>query len=402
MDTDMQEAINGLHWIQAQAAAKSGHAENSRAAAQIKATEAKFRSDRSLKGDKVRLGWMVYRPEWVAAWDSRADRIWARLLPGPYESPGIINVLVRQAAVVEHALQGGLSSFSSQLNTSRFTERVLLGTLARGDVEAFAANTAIKDYPIILVHNGLPGLFFMVARAMTAAWPAESPPAGRTVAFNTTEERVRDRLSKSSVAMSTLAGTLLAYLYSGDPWRTSLSYIEPERTMPLGVLLTMAERWVLAHEYAHVLFDLDGPNPSTQRGRHDMELRADAVATNIVLASAAELDSVDPATALAGIALALRSFRLIDEAFGIATTGQPRQDSPTDTHPSVIDRLRNVYAITLSSIERAGAPEHKKRKIMSFSDEIWRTVDLIGERVFPTILATHQSGWKLHPIWDED
>jgi hypothetical protein len=312
----------------------------------------------------------------------------------------MINVLVRQAAVVEHALQGGLSSFSPQLDTSRSTERVLLGTLLRGDVNAFAARTAVSEYRIVLVHHGLPGLFYMVALAMTAAWSAESPPAGRTAAVNPTEERVRDRLSKSSVAMSTLAGTLLAYLYSGDPWRTSLSYVEPERTMALGVLLTLAERWVLAHEYAYVVFDLDGPIPNTPRGLHDMELRADAVATNIVLASAAELDSVDPAIALAGIALALRSFRLIGEAFGIARTGQPRQDSPTGTHPSVMDRLRNAYAITLSSMERAGVPEHKRNEIMSLSGHIWRTIDLIGERVFPIIFASHQSGWKVHPIWE--
>jgi len=402
MDTDLQEAINELHRRQAQAAAESGYAENPHAAAQIEAIEAQFRSDRSLKSDKVRLGWMLYRPEWVAAWDSRADRIWARLRPGPYELPGIINVLVRQAAVVEHAMQGGLSSFSPQLDTSRSTERVLLGTLARGHVNAFADRTAVSDYRIVLVQHGLPGLFYMVALAMTAAWSAESPPAGRTAAFNPTEDHVRDRLSKSSIAMSTLAGTLLAYLYSGNPWRTSLSHVEPERTMALGVLLTLAERWVLAHEYTHVLFDLDGPTLSTPQDHHDIELRADAVATNIVLASAAELDSADPATALAGITLALRSLRLIGEAFGIARTGQPRQDSPTGTHPSVMDRLRNAYAITLNSIERAGAPEHKKHEIMSFSGHIWRTVDLIGERVFPTILASHQSGWKLHPIWDED
>jgi hypothetical protein len=118
----------------------------------------------------------------------------------------------------------------------------VLGTLWRGDLNAFATNAAVRDYRIVLIHHGLPGLFYMVALAMTAAWSAAPAPAGRTAAFNPTEERVRDRLSKSSVAISALAGTLTAYLYSGDPWRTPLSRVESERTMPLGVLLSLASR----------------------------------------------------------------------------------------------------------------------------------------------------------------
>jgi hypothetical protein len=402
MEIELKKTINELHQRQARAAATGGYRVNPIATAQIAALEGRLRSARFRKGDKVRWGWMLYRPEWVAAWDSRADRIWARISPGPYEVPGIINILVREAAVVEHALQGGLSSFPFQLDTSRSTERVVLGTLWRGNVNAFATNTAVRDYRIVLVYHGLPGLFYMVALAMTAAWSAAAAPAGRTAAFNPTEEHVRDRLSESSLAISTLAGTLTAYLYSGDPWRTPLSRVESERTMPLGVLLSLAERWVLAHEYAHVLFDLDDSTPKASQDPHGKELRADAVATNIVLASAADLDSVAPAIALAAITMALRSFRLIGEAFGIAKTGRPSEDLPSQTHPSVMQRLRNVYSIMSIDMERAGVPEQKRDEIMSLSDHVWRTIDLIGERVFPTILASHQSGRKVHPIWDED
>jgi hypothetical protein len=117
-----------------------------------------------------------------------------------------------------------------------------------------------------------------------------------------------------------LVGFFEAWLHDGRTPEANHELIQDEALLGYLLLRSHAERFVVAHEYAHALEKLDllpqGENWGVGR-RRLREIRADIFASRVVVESASNLDEAGATVSLRGGILALKAHELLDSALAM-------------------------------------------------------------------------------------
>lgn len=343
-----------------------------------------------------------------------------RIDPGPFEDPGYLAILAYQAASSELALS---TLFGPPAEPAAAQgERFLLGTLASPDVNAFASIQQDSGYTLVLVNAGIVDFIYQAAKAVVAAQhPVRSADPRSTTQARTDPAYIRGELARDDGPARHLHRTLAAHFHEGRTRGVTNELIPAAHHPSLSVLVGMAERFVVAHEYGHGhTFGRElaywAPVPEW-----DAEISADSYAVLTTVVSARSLDALPPECALDGASFALACLRMRQQALAVLRTGAPAAEPSGGTHPPFALRTRLLVSAfhhwfdvrydeaarrcELSlALERppgympepdATTREHiAKGGFMSAS-----TLSILWEAVEEMLRRDHASGRPLCPVW---
>jgi hypothetical protein len=169
------------------------------------------------------------------------------------------------------------------------------------------------------------------------------------------------------------------------------------------MLINGAERFVLAHEYGHVLMHKlhilgqDSATTPSADSPWDMEFAADSFGAMVAVESGRLLDFLPANMALEGAELTMKTDEIFDEVLGMASPGVPGGSEENANHPPFSQRVA-----VLEHLYRQLHPDQDTADDDLLGMQVpARTLDQIWRRARPQLTAILQSEIPLHPVWRE-
>ena len=209
-------------------------------------------------------------------------------------------------------------------------------------MNAFAQTFKLHDYIVVVVYSALIEFAYQAAKALVAAQNPVRSPENRIV-VDSSREHIQVQLDHNQEPVERLYRTLEAYFFKGYPRAFYGETVPAEQVIPLSNLISMAERWIIAHEYGHgfaaeiKMKFKHAPNP----GRAE-EYFADNNATIATAMSAVRLDGLPPDIALIGGTFALACLEVFRRALSLVRYGKVLQSKGDKVHPPNRARAENV------------------------------------------------------------
>lgn len=298
--------------------------------------------------EKVRRGAFVYRASNEALRMSKAKEIIERVEPGPNEDPNYFAMLCFEFATLQLTFAGTAETNFDTGKLDKISSRVLLGTVARPKVNAFAKLNSFNGYYVIGLHAAIIDFVYQAAKCVVAATePTRSQDARSAVQASGDIDWIRNRLGPDHESVSRLYRTLESYFYKGYPRASAYEPISPEHGPGLETLVPLAERWIIGHEFGHSIAAAAGMEfyGAPNNPFHAEEFSADAYATIYTALSGANFDGLPPDFSLAGGDFTLACLAILSRAQGIVLEGEEPSQHGGATHPSPKERSRNNIAI---------------------------------------------------------
>ena len=358
-----------------------------------------------------RRGPFTYDPQLEAERIARGEAIIRRVDPIDGEDPAYFSILAQHAASIELAL-------ASRVEGAPPT-RFILGTVPAAIVNAFSQRTATGSYTVIALHAGLVDFIYQAAKALIeAARPRKTKGDEKGLTrIDWSPDTIRKHLDEDDGAANRLYESLEAYYFHGYP-RASGPEAVPEIEQPtISILVTTAERFVVAHEYGHALMAApikprDGMSKSWAK-----EYMADSIGIMLAVHSAADYDALPPDITLSGAAFAMSCLDVLSRSYSLLKVGDEfAMDAIIGSHPpaaarmaSLVHFIRSWFEIeyhpdqtyTFWSPPRDSAPPER-----GLSDEraemallAAKSLELVWNRAKVRLEADRASGRAMHPMW---
>ena len=214
-----------------------------------------------------------------------------------------------------------------------------LATLATGDVNARIVAEARTRAKVMFFEHGLFRYFFDIAKL--AAWAAP-PLSDAQLSDDAALARLQPRHTMPPQASSYFVATLFAYAASGTPMASASPIPDPGHNQSLAImLLNHMERFVMAHEIAHLVRGHLDEAPAPRQ-----EFEADASSLMLVTLLA-ERHHRSWALGYWASELALVAMNFLYRAVGVVEFGPVRLGWASKTHPDPLARREALRGIWL-------------------------------------------------------
>ena len=276
----------------------------------------------------------------------RTREVINRVVPGMDEDPVYLELLARQAASIEIILRQEHTGFPNPKG-SALCDRVLLGTVADLDLEAFSVPAA--DHALVVLSAGLISILYQAEKSVVLSWRPVKPGLGSTISLSPKAADVDHTLKMNPYPVGLLYKTLHQYLFKGYSRATDYDPPPAEYIPALLVLINHSERFVIAHEYGHALLHQlasSGVLPA-EHASWPKEFEADCFAFFFEVVSARELDHLPANVALQGGLFMFSVLEVLRKALSVVRYGEVSEDVGSETHPPTqqrIEYLKQMYA----------------------------------------------------------
>lgn len=359
-------------------------------AAGLKRADARRRRSK-VQGTWVRSGFYRYPLATEPLRWARTRRILRRSAPGPDEDGGYLELIARQAASVEMVLCGEHAG-EARPKAAQLCERMLLCTLPTQRPAAHQRGEG--DYYFVEVNAGLIDFAYQATKAVVLAWKPVPPAPGALFAFRNEPGDIDEVLATGRAPLELLRRTLSRYLFEGVPRVPDSRAPAVNYQAPLGLITSSNERFVVGHEYAHVLHDVhDIAYPG--QGAQAEEFGADLLSFGWLAESGDALDCLPPNMALQGAFFVITALEVLRQAQDIARFGQPRPDAGDGGHPPNHQRLAVLREAYLRQVSREDG-DLSIRAALAPS----RTLEQLWARLQADGVAAVWHGRPLHRIWE--
>lgn len=331
----------------------------------------------------------------------RTRQVIARIQPGIDDDPVYLAELAREAASIELVVSTSLTRFPSQ-EVLALCDHVLLGTTSEIDADA-SSNQQGKD-ALVLLKMGLIEFLYQAAKSVTMSWKKGI----------TGPDRV---LRKDSYPVDLLSATLDAYLFEGKPRVAGFDPPPDEYWHNLAMLTESSERFVIAHEYGHALWQELGIHnvPAIPQSNWQKEMEADFFAGLYVTKSGEILDRRAPNIVLQGAFFSLEALDILRRAREIVYFGAIQDDHGSETHPPIAMRteyLKKLYdsAFRVNVLEDGSRLNYGEFDDFYGNQDIYdlsidwalgpsSTLEKLWDLIEPRFVEAHHTNRKLHPVW---
>jgi hypothetical protein len=288
----------------------------------------------------IRRGAYRYDRETECDRIARAQALIRRVDPSALEDPNYFAILAYQAASIEMAYE---NMAIQSIKSFRFS-KYLLGTVHSPDFKATSQRVTSDGYTIVMLHSGLIDFIYQAAKVIVEALDPLRSANGRSAVKAVFDlAMIQTRIDSNHGAAERLYRVFEAYFFNGYPRASAFETIPPEHYPMLSLIVGMAERWIIGHEYGHGLATLFGQVPVTVNPDKAEEYFSDNIATILTVLSAGELDAVPPEFPIGGAIFSLACLDLIKNALNIVSTGMETTTEPEEaTHPTARDRALSV------------------------------------------------------------
>jgi hypothetical protein len=242
---------------------------------------------------------------------------------------------------------------------------------------------------------------YQASKALVLAWMQSDGPTPGSYSYSARAEDTEAQLHADPYPIRLFRDVIFGWLYEGYPRPASSAAPQPERGVPLGLLINHAERFVIAHEYGHALLHHlkvvpDGiPMPPGVSSSWHRELVADAFGILLIIDSCWWVDRLPANIALQGAMVAMKAHELFEQALVVARTGRVVAPQVSTSHPPFAERIALLEHIYLQSHPD---PEAGRRDIEGMLAPS-RTLDQLWDRVVPELQGRFATGAALHPLW---
>jgi hypothetical protein len=330
-----------------------------------------------------------------------AEELAKRVDPRSFEEPAHFAMLAYAAASLELALPDTPSG-RPDLGWDRF----LLGTVHSPEVKADSGLIEESDVSLIYLSSALIDFVIQAAKVVVAATEGRSSSS-----VTPAPEYVQERLRRDPEPANRLYRTLEAYVFEGAPWAFPEEIVTTPHTLPLGTLVSLAFRWIIAHELGHRAAAML-QNPDLNIGQRE-EYFADFNATILTIYSAVRLDALPAELGPAGGAFFLACHDILNRARSLASTGEEVPESGDASHPPDETRANQI----LESIEKtlvlssgrdhvelslrphldlnAGPNPETRKRVLGYAHSLFAVWSLVR----PRLMKDRQRGRKPHPMW---
>ena len=418
--TDLVEARRVLRQKQATYGHQSGAALTSRPRSTLEGTlqALQWRKQFEPTNDPgiVRRGLWKFEREIEEERIHLAEDLVREVDPGPFEDPTSLAILAYQAASVEMA-----AGHRPDRGNHR-SSRILLGTIASADADAFACVLSQSGYTIVGVHSALIDLIHQAARATVAAeHPGRSNDGKSDIKADVSPDALEMELSRNRGPVDRLYRTLEAYFFKGYPRASSNEELREEGYWVLTQMVGMAERFVIAHEIGHRFsVSLDWQTAASANNiKWLQEFSADQHSMIATVLSGQTLDHVDPAVSLSGSIFSLACLSMLGQGIGILRERRVPADEGSDSHPPwqlraeqvVEDFHRFLHAelrpdsrgCLVTRIRKPGETieveksvrEHIRSGAFAHANALF----VVWKRVQEMLQQDYDSGRQLHSMW---
>ena len=267
-----------------------------------------------------------------------AEQIIHRIEPGACEDPQYLALMAYQAASIEMSMKQLTGRDDGPWS------KVFLGTIHSPDVNAFAKVYKAHDYAVVTIYSALVDFIYQSARAIFAASDTEHFANGLSdIRVNLNAESINERIQRDPKPAQMLYQTLAAYFFDGYPRAHFDENVKEENVPPLSMLIALAERFVIAHEYGHK-FAKNTPVDSSRVSNPEWaeEFYADRNGMFMTVMSGSILDAITPEVSLSGPIFSLACADIISRAFHILVSGQDVPDQGSDDHPPATTRAQQI------------------------------------------------------------
>jgi hypothetical protein len=284
-------------------------------------------------GYGVRRGIFRYHKDREVARLNLAKHIVERAQPDPLEDPVYFSNIAFQAASIE-------KGFPFK-NTEKFSSYIL-GTLHKPELNSFAEISHASHYVVVGVNSGLIEFVYQAAKSVIEILDEMNAIDDHSAAQADIDINQVKTVSQNNIMPAKrLALTLLNYFLKGYPRYYANETVTGNKAPALSILVSMAERWIIAHEYGHGMalnenFDKALHNPFWAE-----EFHADNSATILTTYSAMYFDGLPPEDALMGGDFALACLEIMRRAKSIIRKGEITPDEGGHKHPAHKDRADN-------------------------------------------------------------
>ena len=299
--------------------------------------------------------------------------------PTAYESPVTYSIL-------NMTYMGLGSAWSSSPR-----QEVYLASLPSGSPDARVVIERTTKAPVIFFEQGL--MRFLYDFGMLVAW-ATPPLSPAQLSDDATLAKLPRSYTMPYDASGYFAGSLVAYVVDGTPITNASPIPRPNHNMFLAAtLVTLMERFVMAHELAHItLGHLAIPADVSQ------EFAADARGL-VTMDARARADGISWAMSYWACDLALTCLDILDHAIGVLAFPDSKLAWVSATHPSASSRrqhLRDTLAQLLPDAPPAGLLAASELCGMSTAV----TARLL-EFGFVSLAVAIQKGDRPSPLWND-
>ncbi len=253
----------------------------------------------------------------------------------PYEDPRRYQIMDVILGSIQRAM---VSSGEPPLDPAP-----VYASLPTGNVHAQVSVEPKTGVPVMFMEQGLFRYFYDFCHLIGWAVPPLTP---EQLADNQAIIAMVRRAVMPQEASASFINAMGSYTFNGSPLGTAGHLVpRPEHNLPLCmVLLTLMERFVLAHEMAHIklghLAAEHGPGQEP-----DQEYQADAASLGLVLYMVPG-EGVSWAIGFWACELALVAMNLLYRSIGIGQFGSPKLTWIDNSHPDPLkrrERLRTIW-----------------------------------------------------------
>jgi hypothetical protein len=299
-------------------------------------------------------------------------------LPTPYEDPYLYQAMKKTFDLMRR---------EADAQGPPALPRPFLATLVSGDVNARIALEEKTKTTVLFFERGLFSFFYDMAKL--TAW-ASPPLSVAQLADDSALSNIPRKYTMPPQASAYFAASLYAYAVSGSPIATSSPIPEPSHNMPLAiVLLNHMERFVMAHELAHIRNDhLNKPPMPAQ------EFEADALGVSLVTALA-RANHGSWGIGYWASELALIAFNFLYRTIGLLMFGPAKLTWTSQTHPDPLSRRENLRGIWLNRQVPANGVA-AARELCGMTEALFQRLWELGL----TVLVTgYQRGDRTSLVW---
>jgi hypothetical protein len=252
----------------------------------------------------------------------------------PYEDPRRYQIM--------NVILGSIQRAMVSAGEPRLDPAPVYASLPTGNVNAQVAVEPKTGVPVMFMELGLFRYFYDFCHLIGWAVP---PLAPEHLADNQAIIDMARRYTMPQEAFTSFIDSMGSYTFNGSPLGTAGGVPRPEHNLPLCmVLLTLMERFVLAHEMAHIkLGHLAGEQGPDQES--DQEYQADAASLELVLYMVPG-EGVSWGIGFWACELALVAMNMLYRSLGIGQFGNTKLAWIDKSHPDPLkrrERLRTIW-----------------------------------------------------------
>lgn len=317
-------------------------------------------------------------------------------VPSAFEDPMTYAAISLVVADVEQVLR--------EIGAAMPARPVLIGTVPTGRVNAVTLVPPGHEEHVVLFDSGLFAFTGLLGKALSQCLPIVGDD-GDNVSLSADLDTVREHVRSSREGIARLGELIFAYVLAGSP-HAAPRYPWSGKTDLIGnYLIATMERFLVAHEYGHVVQD-DHAQELRRRFLNDtdevtyswgQEAAADIFGARVAVQAALDSGS-DLSVAYTGVEITFGALELVERAVSVVKHGRVViDDAGSATHPPLRERRQMLRDFFPSMVTKAQAD--MAADAMTAAQDFADVLDLLWSEMEPAFVSLFDRKFTAHPMW---